>query len=267
MTIMLTKNFSTLQSEVAKHVAADQVIQGMYWDDEDQKGCFIGCLAHANDALSLKTKYGIPLMLTRIAENIFEGLPSGKAVKFFKKFPKSVACDNKDLSLVGWKFLQFELENLPHKTEEVQDVIDGISKLARGEKWRKDEARDAAADADDAAVAARDADAARAAYWTARAAADAAWAAAARDAYWTARAADAVDAAVAAVAAAVDNAARGADAARSAYWTARAAVDNVAWDTRAASSAWDAAMQNYRKQQAKTLLRLIKEAPVIKGNN
>ena len=218
-TIMLTKNFSTLQSEVAKHVAADQVIQDRYWDDEEQNGCFIGCLAHSDDASLLETKYGIPLMLVRIAESIFEGLSSKKAVEFFKKFPKAVACNNKDLSLVSWKFLQFELENLPYKTELVQDVIDGISKLARGEKWGKDEARAAefaAARAADAAVRAAD-DAVRAA--DDAAAAD--WAATAAD-----RAAD-------------------------------AAADRAAWFGK----------HDHRKQQAKTLLRLIKKAPVITEDN
>ena len=145
MTTTLTKNFQTLQAEVAKHVAADQVVQGMYWDDETERGCFIGCLTHSYDALSLEAEYGIPLMLTKIAENIFEGLSPGEAVKFFKEFPKAVACDNKDLSLVSWKFLQFELENLPYQAKEIQDAIDGISKLANGEEWDKDEARAAAA--------------------------------------------------------------------------------------------------------------------------
>ena len=216
MTTMLTKNFQTLQSEVAKHVAADQVIQGTYWDDKKQKGCFTRCLTYSNDASLLETKYGIPLMLTRIADNICEGLPSGKAVKFLKKFPKAVACNDKDLSLVGWKFLKFELEDLPHKTKKIQDVIEGISKLVRGEEWGRVEARTASA------------------AWGAADFVHAAWAAPDF----------------------VRDAANAANAERAASYAA-------------AKAAWAAGAGHpkHRKQQAKTLLRLIKEAPVITEGN
>lgn len=267
MTAMLTKNFQTLQAEVAKHVAADQVIQGAYWDNKEQKGCFIGCLTHSSDALSLKTEYGIPLMLTKIAENIFEGLSLDEAVKFFKKFPKAVACDNKDLSLVSWKFLQFELENLPHKTKEVQNVIDGIGKLARGEKWDRKEARAAASAAAEAAAWAADAAAwtAEAAAWTAAASAAAArspgWAGAAA-ATWAAARADDARAAAMAVADAAEAAAWATDWAADA---AEAAADPD-WAADDAARA-NAAVHDCRKQQAKTLLRLIEEAPVITENN
>jgi hypothetical protein len=42
--LMLTKNFRRLQTEVQRHVAADQVAQGSY------KTCFIGCLAKQKDS-------------------------------------------------------------------------------------------------------------------------------------------------------------------------------------------------------------------------
>ena len=218
---MLTKNFNQLQSEVQKHIAADQIVQGKYWDIEDNKGCFIGCLAHANNPKYLESQYGIPLMLTRISEAIFEGLDYSKQehVKFFANFPDSVATDNKDLSLVSWKFLKAILEELPNQTSESKTVIEGISQLANGGSWNRNAALAAAHVAFDAADAA--------AHATAHAPLGAAFAAA-----------------YAADAAARDSAYDAAgDAAHVAY---AAAYTNLPWN-----------------RQAKILLQLIKEAPVV----
>jgi len=178
---MLTKNTNKLRQEVAAHVAADSIVQGTYWDTENYKGCFIGCLAKSDDPAINEATYGLPVMLQRIAESIFEALPASKAKAFFAALPDAVACDGKDLTKVGWQFLAAELRSLPDQSAEVQAVIDhviaGMDLLASGGQWPA------------AAWAARAAAwAARAAAW---AAADAAWAAAwaAADAAWAAEAA------------------------------------------------------------------------------
>lgn len=94
---MLTKNFSRLKSEVKSHIKADSVAQGSY------KTCFIGCLAnHSDDPHYIESTYGIPEMVSRIAESIFEGLPAAEAPAFFGALPDAVACDGKDLSRVAW---------------------------------------------------------------------------------------------------------------------------------------------------------------------
>lgn len=273
-TPMLTKNFSKLQYEVAKHVAADQVVQGRYWDTKKQKGCFIGCLTHTCDASLLEIDYGISPMLASVASNIFEGLPSKKAVKFFKKFPKAVACDNKDLGEVVWRFLQLELKNMPYITKEIQTVIDGISKLARGEQWDKHEAKDAA-DAVRCALYVIKADALNTVKVDLNAALDAAGAAAkaaaldADNCVWAA--ADNAALAVAHVARAVVHA-KAIEIAKWATtwanaWAADASTSSAIvaeWgDDNARAVEAVAAMQNYRRKQAKTFLKLIKKAPVI----
>jgi len=182
--IMLTKNTDQLRQQVAAHVAADSIAQGIYWDEGSKRGCFIGCLAHSNDPGINEQTYGLPVMVQRIAESIFEALPDDEAKAFFAALPDAVGCDGKDLSKVGWQFLAAELRALPAQTAEIQVVIDpviaGMDLLASGQEWAD---ADAAADAA-WAVAARAA-AARAAGWAADAAndADATWAAAYAAAY------------------------------------------------------------------------------------
>jgi hypothetical protein len=244
--IMLTKNTDKLRSEVAAHVAADSIVQGTYWDKQDKRGCFIGCLAHANDPEINEQTYGLPVMVQRIAESIFEALPAEEAKAFFAALPDAVGCDGKDLSKVGWQFLAAELRALPKQPDEIQVVIDpviaGMDLLASGQEWV---AADAAARADDDAAACATATAAA----CTTAAADAAYVAAAR-------AAAAADAAY--VAAAAARAAADADAA-----AARAAAADAAAARAAAADAWVTA----RRRQRDTLLALISQAPVLEASN
>jgi len=181
---LLTRNTGLLRQEVAAHVSADQVRQRVYWDAENQHGCFIGCLNHSNDPTRAEAKYGISVMVQRIAESIFERLPAEEAVAFFAAFPDAVQCDGKDLSRVGWQFLAAELRSLPPQDAAIQAVIDpviaGMDLLAQGLTW--DHAAARAADAAAGAAAGAAAWAARAAAWAAQAAANAA----ARVAAWAA---------------------------------------------------------------------------------
>src|SRR6056297_3375733 len=139
---MLTKNHEKLTVEVKRHIEADAVVQGDYWDGS--KGCFIGCLAHSNDATKLGDLYGLPLPLVKICENIFESLPAEGAKDFFAAIPDAVGRDGKDLSRVHWAFLASELRALPEvdtDTQKVIDtVIDGMDILASGGNWAKDAA-------------------------------------------------------------------------------------------------------------------------------
>jgi len=150
---VITKNFQKLQSEVVAHVKADRVAQGSY------KTCCIGCLANGRDDPEfIENEYGIPLMVTRIAESIFEGLPADEALSFFAAIPQAVACDGKDLSPVGWKFLAAELRALPPVPDDIQavigPVIEGMDLLADGKEWPEAAATTATTDATDASAAA-----------------------------------------------------------------------------------------------------------------
>ena len=86
--LMLTKNFQKLQAEVTAHVSADRVAQGSY------ETCSIGCLANGRDDPEfIERTYGIPVMVSRIAESIFEGLPADQEVDFFTAIPQAIGSD------------------------------------------------------------------------------------------------------------------------------------------------------------------------------
>jgi hypothetical protein len=174
----LTKNHAQLTAEVARHIEADLVKQKSY------KTCFIGCLAHQqDDPQYIEDTYGIPLVLTRILEAIFEQVAAQEAVELFAAFPAAVAKDGKDLTTVPWKFLVSILKELPQQPQEIQEVIDpviaGLSLLAEGKEWAIEDALAASNAINDIndAWAARTT---RAAAWVARhvvagAAADGVW--------------------------------------------------------------------------------------------
>jgi len=232
---MLSRNFQKLKHEVACHVEADRVAPGSY------STCFIGCLAHGKDDPDyIEAQYGIPLMITRIAESIFEVLPADEAPKFFAVFPEAIGCDGKDLSLVGWKFLAAELRSLPPVPDDIQAVINsvitGMDLLASGEEWSREKAVKALM----AASSFTAAHAAAAVCYAAHAAA------------YTADAADAADAAARAADVSVD-AARAAAYIDSAHAVACAADASVDAARAAAHAA--------RRRQRDLLLKLIKEAP------
>jgi hypothetical protein len=194
------------------------------------------------------------LAVSRIAESIFEGLPSDEAPAFFAAFSAAIECNGKDLSRVVWQFLAAELRSLPPGTPEVQaaidTVIDGIDLLAQGKEWSEGDAEAAASAAQAAGWAAARtadwaaADAGRAANWAGWAAASAADRAAQAAGWSTARAA--------------------AEATADAGWaTARAAAEAAAdagW--AAAEAAAEAARVATRRRQRDLLLKLIQEAPV-----
>jgi hypothetical protein len=236
---MLTKNFHQLQTEVQRHVEADQVEQGSY------DTCFIGCLANSKNAPEfIESKYGIPVMLCRIAGAIFEGLSADEAPLFFAAFPAAVKSDGKDLSRVVWQFLAAELRLLPSVEPEVQaiinPVIDGIGLLAEGKEWPEKDAKAAAW----AAMAVT-----RATYWAANAAAKAA------------------NEAASAAASAADAASFYYDAttsaARATYWAASAASKAALFGV---TGELVVRLATTRRQRD-LLLTLIKEAPITQQEN
>jgi hypothetical protein len=175
---MLTKNTDILRKEVFAHSGA--LVKGSYWETSNNavggKGCFIGCLTHSNDPRIAFERFGLPVEVIHIAENIFEDLPDKEGRAFFAALPDAVGRDGKDLSRVHWAFLAAELRALPKSTDAVKSVIDpviaGMDLLAGGKKWPR-EAAIAASYAAYAPAYAAEAAHARAARAAAYAAADA----------------------------------------------------------------------------------------------
>lgn len=146
VTIMLTKNIDIMKAEIAAHIAADQVSQGYYWEDE--KGCFIGCLTRSSDATKVTERFGIPVPLVKICEHIFERSSQADSVTFFRDVGDAIGSDGKDLSRIHWVFLRDALKAIPKQKGDIQEIIDpvieGMELLAKGHPWSTDAARVAA---------------------------------------------------------------------------------------------------------------------------
>lgn len=140
---MRTMNIETMKQEVAAYIAADAVVQGEYWFDEDNivggRGCFIGCLTHSSKAIHVTDRFGLPEHMVRIAEAIFENLPLDEAREFFAAVPDAIGRDGRDLSRTHWAFLSDLLRHLPPQKGdvkvEVEKVIMGMGLLAEGKDW------------------------------------------------------------------------------------------------------------------------------------
>ena len=133
------------------HYAADEIIQGKYW--ENGKGCAVGCTIHSGEHLAFETELGIPQVLARLEDSIFEGLPN----KLAKEFPLQLLSAinvGADLSKVWnyfaiWLLTDAEYGALLHLENKkvVQDVADAyledITMPVTVERWK--ELRDSAA--------------------------------------------------------------------------------------------------------------------------
>ena len=211
---------------VRAHQLADQLIQKATWDNKTQKGCAIGCTLHNYSHSAYENELGIPRVLARLEDGIFEGLSVPDSKQWPARFLEAIQV-GADLSMVWPRFAHWLLADpdfgvIRHaKTDTskkaISDVAALYSRWISGEKPVRKE-------------------------WVA--AAYAAYAAAAYTAYTAYAAYAAADAADAA------------DAAYAAAYAAYAA-------TAAAASAYKYARMSARRAQAEKLLELLSEAPVL----
>ena len=230
---------------IAAHAAADEIVKGQYW--ENGKGCAIGCTYHSSDHMAAERQAGIPLMLARLEDRIFEGLPNSEAKAWPLRFAEAVQV-GADLSMVGPRFLLWLLRDsgIPERDHSI--VAPAFREcVAVVEHW--------------CATGRPDGDAAWAAAGAARAA-EAARAAAGAAAWAAAEAARAARAAAWAAAEAAGAAAEAAGAAAGAAGAAEAAAWAAADAAGAAAGAAGAAEAAAYSRQAEALLRLIAEAPL-----
>ena len=109
-------------ARVRAHALAEEVAHGFYW--ENGKGCAVGCTIHSGTHKNYETELGIPIMLARLEDRLFEGMSNGKSKEFPERFLSAIPV-GADLLLVGWKFLHWllteELTGRDHP--KVKDVI------------------------------------------------------------------------------------------------------------------------------------------------
>jgi hypothetical protein len=193
-------------NRVKAHEKADEIIKGVYW--ENGKGCAVGCTIHSNQHGSFETELGIPRVLARLEDGIFEDLPNKLAKSWPRRFLSAIN-PGADLTKVWPQFAVWLLSDEEHgvikfaRTDEQRESIQAVADLymyqlegfiidandwmqARNEAYAAAAAHVTAAYAAYAADAAA-ADAAAAAHATAAAYAAYAAAADATDAYAAAR--------------------------------------------------------------------------------
>jgi len=162
-----------LLAEVAKHRIADAIIKGTYGDADDKKfmGCAVGCSLNSYNLIKgvkqstsdhgRYEEFGIPRILARLEDRIFEGLPEAERKVWPEKF-LSAAKTGADLTGVWRKFAMWLLIDAehgvikyasnPNARSAIQRVADLYESNGTKEQFRK--ARAAAYAAADAYAAA-----------------------------------------------------------------------------------------------------------------
>lgn len=126
-------------AQLAHHREADELVKRQYW--QNGKGCAIGCTLHSGDHAEYEPRFGIPQMLAKLEDRIFEGLPNAMAKTWPERFMGAVKTGS-DLSLVGWKFQYWLLTdekvnpgiNHPLVRDAVKQCADVLVPLTKGEK-------------------------------------------------------------------------------------------------------------------------------------
>lgn len=156
-------------ARVRAHVAADELIHGRYW--ENGKGCAVGCTVHSGDHSAYERELGIPRVLARLEDGIFEGLPNGRSKEWPEQFLSSIEV-GADLSSVWPRFavwlltdgkygvIQFAKTDRSKKaiqdvSDAYQSILDGLA-AAQQIDWMKLRAAAAAAAARRARTSARE---------------------------------------------------------------------------------------------------------------
>jgi hypothetical protein len=113
-------------ARVCAHRAADEIRQGYgYWkpDAEGQfRGCAVGCTLHSSDHGAYERELGIPQLLARLEDRLFEGMPAEQALEWPAQFLNAIT-PGADLRLVWPKFMLWLLA----------DATDGVIKSAKKE--------------------------------------------------------------------------------------------------------------------------------------
>jgi hypothetical protein len=132
------KEKTKILRQLRAHAKADEIIKGSYW--ENGKGCAVGCTIHSGSHVEYETRFGIPQMLARLEDCIFEGLPNDEAKAWPVQFMNAIR-PGTDLSRVGWQFLHWLLTdeavnpgiNHPLVKDAVRKCVDVLMPLAKGE--------------------------------------------------------------------------------------------------------------------------------------
>ena len=117
-------------ARVHAHKLADELEKGYYW--EEGKGCAVGCTIHGSDHELYETELGIPSVLARLEDKIFEGSSDEWSKEWPERFLTSIPV-GADLSKVATKFIQWLLVDEQHgviKYAKTEQAIKAIRNVA-----------------------------------------------------------------------------------------------------------------------------------------
>lgn len=129
--------------ELYAHQEADRIVQGVYWDGKERRGCAVGCLTHDPDGGHdlYPERWGIPTPLAYLEDEIFEALPAGEAKGWPLRFMSAIPV-GADLSGVWPRFAIWLLTDPEWGVEQTTDaedvkwvcrlVADGYRKILAG---------------------------------------------------------------------------------------------------------------------------------------
>ena len=113
----------TYLARVIAHRKADEITKGTYW--VGGKGCAVGCTIHSSAHGAYEAELGIPRILARLEDIIFEGLSNEEAQLWPEEFLDSVQV-GADLSKVWPQFVVWLLTDPKH----------GVIQFATGDRSR-----------------------------------------------------------------------------------------------------------------------------------
>lgn len=106
-------------ARVKAHAEADEIIKGIYW--QDGKGCAVGCTIEGDDHSKYEKELGIPEILARLEDGLFEEMSNKDAMKFPLRFIEAVPV-GADLSMVFTKLVIWEWEDKKHGLKNLKDI-------------------------------------------------------------------------------------------------------------------------------------------------
>jgi hypothetical protein len=124
---------------VRAHRKADELVKGQYW--QDGKGCAVGCTIHSGNHKAYETELGIPVVLAKLEDGIFEALDNGHAQEWPERFLSAIR-PGADLSKVWprfavwlmtgeqWGVIQWAKSDMAKKA--IHDVSDAYQKVVDG---------------------------------------------------------------------------------------------------------------------------------------
>ena len=136
------------------HAKSDELVQGTGW--ADGKGCAIGCAFHTYDHAAGESLSGIPQMVLRLEDVIFEGLPNELAMKWPVRFMSAIK-PGADLGRVGWLFLHWTLTDPAVNPGITHPMVAGAVRQCADIVWRIAAGEDPASLENATALAARSA--------------------------------------------------------------------------------------------------------------